>query len=428
MIATLVTLIVCAVLYGLARAWWHSHLNPVSFGILAWVPALVMVNWPPYFLSPLYIHLNRPISALVYYAMAVGFFSFWAGCALVKTLSQPDAFAIVPARAALHVEWRRLLIVFGIGLAVLIYAYLLSGLLDLSVLDEQQIAESRLRLHLGALSFVILLMDIAAIGFFALFLQSGRWLFCVPTLVALAAYVATLQKSPVVWLLSACLFVGVVHFRASYHIFWRSPARRLGIVAFGAAMFVAFIGMNQARGLAASQLTSASNPVVEQVYIYSGASAIMNVSVTLDGYLPSDDPTMGAFLARPVLWYFLDRDVFESTRYYEGVNAATYLISGWADFRWLGFFITPFLTGIIVMLYIRLGLSGSLFGLIAGAVATRALIFSTATDIIFDPTTMITLALALVASLFARRNQPEMGPDRQPAAARKAPALSRSTQ
>ena len=407
MIETLLTLLVCASLFVASRLWWKSHLNPVALGIIAWTPALIMLNWPPYFLSPVYIHLNRPVYPLVYVALAIAFFSFWAGCAAVKALSKPLAFEVVPARLALRVDPGRLLAVFAVGLSIFLYAYVQSGLMNVGELDQTQIAEGRLAIHIGPISFLIGLMDIAAIGFFARFLQTGRWTNLVPLLVVMAAYIAILQKSPVVWMTSAAIFVAALHPRSAYYFLWRNSARRLATIAFAFLILSALFAINQARGISDVELTASSSRITEQTYIYSGASAIMNVSVTLEGYLPSSPPVYGAYLARPILWYTTDRSLFDSGRYFEGINAATYLNNAWLDFRWYGFFITPFLTGIFVMLFIRASLSGSLAGLVFGAVAARAVIFSEATDIIFDPTVWIMLALALAADFAVRRHRPQ---------------------
>lgn len=397
MIATLATIAICALLAALTQAWWRSYLNPVTLGVLVWLPGMIMLHWPPFFLSPLYIHLNRPISPLVYIALALGFGAFWAGCAVVKALSKPDAFAIQPLR--LNADNSRLFLVFGLGLALFVYSYLRSGLTDIAYLDEQGVAEARVGLHLGLLSFFILFLDIGATGFFVRFLQTGRWVFAVPMALAMICYGLTLQKSPILQLIAACLVLMALHPRASRYLFWRSTARKAVLAAIGVAVLASLSFMNQARGISVVQMTGASNPVLEQLYIYSGASAIMNVSVTIEGYLPSDPPRFGLYLGRPLLWYVFDRDLFSVARSFEGINTGTYLIYGWADFRWFGFLLMPFLTGVLVMLFLRAGVRGSLVGIMLAVTAARAVVFSSTTDVLFDPTTWILIALSLAVHL-----------------------------
>jgi hypothetical protein len=401
MIATLLTLSVVALLLGASQAWWRSHLNPVTLGLLSWTPGLVMINWPPFFLSPLYIHLNRPVSPLLYLALGLALIAFWAGCATVRSLSRPSAFQLDPAKLAWRANLPRVVVLFAVGLGIFLYAYLNSGLLDLTQLDDVGVAESRLKLHLGWVSFLISFMDIGAIVLFSRFVQGGSRLNGLPMLVAILCQAATLQKSRFVFLLIGCVFVAALHPRETYRIFLSSIPRRLLIVGVVVASGFALLGMNAARGIAVVQMTSASSPILEQFYIYSNASAMQNLSVTLEGYIRSDPPALGAYLARPILWHFWDRDLFFATRYFEGVNAATYLIYGWADFRWAGFVIMPFLLGVLVMLFLRAALGGSLIGLVFGVLQMQAVIYSSGTDVLFDPTASVVMILGAAAWLFA---------------------------
>lgn len=401
MIETLLTIAVIVPLLYASQMWWKSHLNPVTIGILAWTPGLIMLHWQPYFLSPIYIHLNRPVAPELYIALALGFVFFWAGCAVTKALSRPSAFQIQPARLALDINVTRAMIFFGIGLLVFAYVYFNSGLLDLQDLDEVGVAESRLRLHIGPVSFLILFMDVAAIGLFVRFLQQrGGLIYALPLLIAMLCQAATLQKSRFMFLVFAAVLLCALHPRETYHIFFRDAARRLLVGGFGVSVIAALFAMNAARGVATTQMTAASSSVLEQVYIYSGAAAMQNVSVTLEGYMPSDEPAMGAYLARPVLWHFVDRDLFFVSRYFEGINAATYLIYGWGDFRWYGFVITPFILGILVMLFLRFTLSGTMIGFVLGVIEMQVLVYSPNTDVMFDPTTLVLIAIGLIAQFF----------------------------
>jgi hypothetical protein len=401
MIATLLTIAVVIALLYASQMWWKSHLNPVTIGILAWTPGLIMLHWQPYFLSPIYIHLNRPVAPELYFALAMGFFSFWAGCATLKALSRPAAFQIDHGRLALNINTTRALIFFITGFLVFVYIYLNSGLLELQTLDEIGVAESRLRLHVGPISFIILFMDVAAIGLFVRFLQSrGGLIYVLPMITAMLCQAATLQKSRFMFLVFAAILLAALHPRETYHIFFRTVGRRMFIAGLGISVLLALFAMNAARGVAATQMTAASSSVLEQVYIYSGAAAMQNVSVTLEGYLPSDEPAMGAYLARPVLWHLVDRDLFFVSRYFEGINAATYLIYGWADFRWLGFIITPFVLGIFVMLFLRLTLGGSFIGFVLGVIEMQVLVYSPNTDVMFDPTTLVLIGIGLIAQIF----------------------------
>lgn len=403
-----VTVIFCLALARLAWRWWPNYLNPVVIGIFAWMPALVMINYPQFFVSAIYIHQNRPFSWLVYTAMMIAFLGFWAGCATVKALSRRRSLERDVEQRPLTIDPVRLFALYVVGAVVFIYGYLTSGLLDMANMNEQQVAESRIALHLGPISFLNLLMDIGAIGFFALFLQRRKWIFALPLLFALILYSGTLQKSAIVWMLTAAIFVSALYPRAFYEMLLRKTFTKvmLGFLAVGAIVILALT--NIARGIGASQMTMASNTYLEQFYIYSGATAIKNLSVTIEGYLPSEGPTLGAYLIRAILWNLIDRDIFDSSRYFEGVNSATYLNNAWIDFRWPGFFIVPFLTGAAIMLYLRFAMKGRLVGLMFGAVAMRAVIFSIGTDIIFEPVTWYMLILAGAADLFVQQRGKEL--------------------
>jgi hypothetical protein len=407
MFGTIVTLICLAAAFKVSLLWWRSFLNPVAFGILAWTPALVMLNWQPFFVSPLYIQLNRPVSASIYIALVVAFSSFWFGCMTVKALAKSGDFRVNEQLILSRFAPGRGLLLFIIGFLVFSYSYLQSGLTGMSQLDAAGVAESRLALHIGWISFIGLLMDITAIAFFAYFLRTGKWLFVLPIIIALVAYGATLQKSPVVWLGAGCAIASLLQPSASKRLLWHNVAARVIVLTISFLIILAMFWMNDVRGMSAAQLTTSSAAWEEQLFIYSGASAIKNLAVTIDGYLPSDPPALGAYLMRPLFWLFLDMESLQVSRYFEGVNTGTYLIYGWADFRWLGLVLTPFLAGILVMVYLRFATRGELWGLILGAIALRALAISASTDFLFDPTATILIVLALGASWFTRTTEKE---------------------
>jgi hypothetical protein len=350
----------------------------------------------------------------MYVALLLAFVSFWAGCAVVKVLSPGDAFLRKPANLAWRANLPRTLVLFAVGFAVFAYAYMNSGLLEMQNLDAVGVAESRLKLSFGWASFLMLFMDIGAIVIFTRFLQRGNPLYALPMLIALLCQAATLQKSRFIFLLMGCIFVATLYPKETYRIFLSSLPRRALVVGAAVAVLAALLAMNAARGIAVVQMTSASSPIYEQFYIYSNASAIQNVSVTLEGYMPSDPPALGAYMLRPILWHFIDRDLFFATRYFEGVNAATYLIYGWADFRWFGFIILPFAVGAISMLFIRAALGGSLLGIMLGVIQLQAVVYSSGTDVLFDPTASIIIGLSAIAWLLVDY-RPQRGRSSPPA-------------
>lgn len=404
MFGTIITLICLALAFRVSLLWWRSFLNPVAFGLIAWTPALVMLNWQPFFVSPLYIQLNRPVSTNIYVALALAFASFWLGCATIKALAKPGDFVSAESKSFPSIAYPRALALFGLGFLVFSIDFMQSGLSGINQLDAAGIADSRLALHSSRLSFLTMFMDITALIFFASFLRSGRSILLIPIMIALAAYGVTLQKSPIVGLMVGCLAIGLLFPTYALHRLWRPLPMRLTVIFFSLAAVFSMFWINDSRGMSDVQLTTASAPWQEQLFIYSGASAILNLSVTVDGYLPSDPAKLGLYHLRPFLWLFLDMSNLQISRYFEGVNTATFLIYGWGDFRWFGFFISPFLAGSLVMLYIRAGLKGGLFGLILTSIAFRALLFSPSTDYFFEPTVTIFLIISAFVTYFVRSN------------------------
>jgi hypothetical protein len=62
------------------------------------------------------------------------------------------------------------------------------------------------------------------------------------------------------------------------------------------------------------------------------------------------------------------------------------------------------------MVFLRSALSGSLAGLVLGAIAARAVVFTIGTDVMFETVTWYTIILALVAGLACRRYVPAPRP------------------
>ncbi|MFN6933732.1 MAG: oligosaccharide repeat unit polymerase [Tsuneonella sp.] len=399
----IVTLALCLAVIVAAYSWWPSALNPVLVGAIAWAPALVMLNFPPNFLSAVYIHLNMPISGLVFLAIAMAFVSFWLGCIIVRTLSPAGSFDHNEERILSNFSPLTALALYAVGFVVFVYSFTQSGLLSYTELDSAQIADARTALYLGWVNFVILLMDICSFALFAYAIKVRRLAWTLPFFVALIAYGATLQKTAIMWFVVGALTAAFLQPRAAFELFWRPVAMRVTII-LGASLVVAgLFFINDLRGISDFQLTAASSPWFEQFYIYSGASAIMNLSTSIDQYLPSTPQSFGQMLLRPLFWLLMDPDSLSVARYFEGVNTGTYLLYGWSDFRWLGFVVTPLVAGILAMMYLRIAMRGSFVGLILAAIVLRAMVFSPSTDILFDPTTTITIVIAAITSFACRR-------------------------
>jgi hypothetical protein len=211
----------------------------------------------------------------------------------------------------------------------------------------------------------------------------------------------TLQKSRTLFVVVAALLLFMQYPAAAREMILGNRRRKLLAGLMVLLLMAALFVMNALRGIGVVQLTAFESPLAEQAYIYSGATAVLNLSAAMEGHVPSDPPTQGLVLARPITWHLVNRNLLNPTKYFEGINTGTYLVYGWSDFRWFGMVITPFLTGLLVALYLWMSLRKTILGLVLGAIGFQAVVLSVNTDVVFDPTTLILVVIAMLAQLFA---------------------------
>lgn len=388
-----------------ARIMWMHRLNPIFIGVIVWAPALVMATLPHEFLSPLYDHLNREIGSTTLVALIASLTFFSAGVLCSTAVVGKDGWDRILKQNTIQTDDCKLLALYCVGLTVFLYSYLQSGLVDLANLDPEDIASSRLRLHLGPLSFAVFFLDIASIVFFAKMMETRRFIYLLPIAISILCEMATLQKSRVMFQVIAVLYLFLLHPAAARDIAFGTPKRKIITGAVALLCLLALFAMNALRGIGVISLTTFESPWLEQFYIYSGATAILNLSSAIQGHVPSDPPTLGLVLARPISWHLANRDLLNPTKYFEGINAATYLIYPWGDFRWFGFVYTPFLTGLLITIYLWLSLRKTVVGIVLGAIGFEAIVFSVNTDVIFDPTTAILILVAMLVQLLVARRR-----------------------
>lgn len=400
---TATALIVMAFALVLARRVWPHRLNPVVIGVLVWTPGLLLATIPREFVSPVYAHLNHELGWQAAAALLLGAVYFSAGALVVLAFTTRQGWDSRLSQHKVEVDDRKVVLLYTLGLIVFLYSYARSGLGDVVSLDPEAVAESRLKLHLGPISFAVLFLDISAVIFMAKLLESRRLIYALPVAVAILCQMATLQKSRMLFLALAAIFLMLQNPQAAREIVLGSAKRKLTAGLATVLLIASLFVMNALRGIGVVQMTEFNSPLFEQVYIYSGATAVLDLSSALQGLVPSDPPTLGLVLARPITWHLVDRELLNPTRHFEGINAASYLIYPWSDFRWIGFVITPFLTGLISTWYLWLSLRKTVVGLILGTIGFQAVVFSINTDVIFDPTTLILIILALVANVLVTK-------------------------
>ncbi len=399
---TIIVLVLVVLGLAVSVRLWPTRINPIFIGIVVWTPGLVMATVPREFVSPLYAHLNHEIGWGVALALLLGFIYFTAGVLTAGALTGRERWSDRLRTHQLALSDARLLLVYGIGLVVFLYSFARSGLTDVVSLDPEEVAESRLRLHLGALSFLVLFLDIGAILFMARLLETRRLVYAWPVAIAVLCQMATLQKSRMLFLVLGSIYLMLLQPDAARSIALGTSRRKLVTTLSAGLLFASLFVMNALRGIGVIQMTEFKSPLFEQIYIYSGATAILDLSSAIEGLVPTDPPRLGLLLARPITWHLVDRQLLNPTVHFEGINAATYLIYPWADFRWIGFIVSPFLTGLLVTVYLAMSMRRTAHGIVFGVIGFQALIFSINTDVVFDPTTLIVMILTLAVSAFVR--------------------------
>ncbi len=361
--------------------------------LASWTPALLVSSLPFEFTSGTYSILNRGVSSIAYFAFVAMFFSVAVGSFLAyRTLPVSQDRVPFP-----QFNTYGLWLLFVVGLFVYVVAYARSGLA--STLsgqgDPMAVLAHRKEFYLGSVNHLILVMDIASIVFFTTYLYTRRPLYILPAVVTLAAYFLTYQKSHVISIVISLVFVGSLYANAARQAFLGSAFRRAATLGFSVLVSVGMIWTNARRGMSEIDVMAFS-PIQEQLFIYSGAPALLNISATLEGVRPSGEAQMGLTLFRSLIWSFADRSLLNPTQYLEGINNGTILVFWWHDFRWAGVLIIPFLFGFLTTRMIASARSGRIFPIVAGTIACFAVVMSVYTDVISEATTLISLVLAFL--------------------------------
>lgn len=400
---TIFILLLLLGIYYLSRKIWPWRLNPISIFILAWTPALVFTTVSYEFIHPVYAYLNNGVDLETYLLIFVAFIAFSIGSIVACFRVSGRAGQGVNSAAVALSDDRKLFHLFLIGFLIFIYVFGKSGLSNQMELEPEEIYESRMALNVGPIGLFVIFMDVTSIVYAAKFMETMRKLYLLPLIITIISYSATLQKSRVLFIIFSVIFIFLLYPRESKDLLFGNFNRRFLSIAtvflFGALFFL----MNAMRGIGLVSYTNFEFPIFEQFFIYSGGTAIINLSCAIQGLIDIGEPTYGLVLARPILWHFIDRDLISPTKYFEGINTATYLIYPWSDFRWFGMVFTPFITGIIVTIFLRNSKYPSIINLVLGAIGFTSVLMSPITDVIFDQTTLIIIIIAIIVSIYARK-------------------------
>jgi oligosaccharide repeat unit polymerase len=361
--------------------------------LLAWTPALLLSAMPFTFTSGYYSFMNRGVSGVAYLVFILMFLSVAVG-AYIANGSRPRRQSVVPYP---HVNELGLWMFFLAGLMVYSVSYALSGLGDTlsGQSDAMAVVASRDNFYLGTVNHLILFLDLTSVIFFLRYIDKRKLIYLLPVIITIAAYLLTYQKARVINIVVYLVFVGTLYPHAMRRVFMGNPARRAASLGAFVLMGLGLIWTNTQRGIDQIDVMTYS-PLLEQLFIYSGAPALLNMSATLDGVLPSGEPQYGLTMLRGFIWSFVDRSQLSPTAFFEGINNGTILVYWWHDFRWAGVLLVPFLFGFLTTRMMLAARSGRIFSLVAGATACVAVVMSIYTDVISEATTIIYLFLAFV--------------------------------
>jgi len=381
--------------------------------LLAWTPALLLSSMPFTFTSVFYSFMNRGVSGVTYLVFIIMFLSVAVGSYMAYG-NRPRRPSVVPYP---RVNMLGLWMFFLAGLAVYSVSYALSGLGDTlsGQSDATAVVDSRNNFYLGTVNHLILFLDITAVIFFLRYIDKRNLIYLLPVIFTIGAYLLTYQKARVLNIAIYLIFVGALYPYAIRQVFMGNSVRWAASLGAFVLMGIGLIWTNDQRGINEIDVMTYS-PLLEQLFIYSGAPALLNMSATLDGVLRSGEPQYGLTMFRGFIWSFVDRSQLNPTEFFEGINNGTILVYWWHDFRWAGVLLLPFLFGFLTTRMMLAARSGRIFPLIAGATACVAVVMSIYTDVISEATTIIYLFLAFVMdrALALRRRRSARLPTSKP--------------
>ena len=406
MLSTAITVLLIMIVYFML---WNisafSRATPVKgprLLLIAWLPALLLSAIPYHFVNPAYEHMNYPVSIKAYSYIFLGFLSYVFGC-----LSLKSSYVLGMERNygfSFNYSKKRLLILYLIGLTVFFYAFYRSNLFGaLMANDISKIFSSRLKFHVGSINHLLFFLEIGAIVFFSRYLVKGGRANLFPMMIAMLCYAVTLQKAKVLFLVLSCLFLMFLFKQRSGQLFFSSIWKKVMMV-FVVIIFILIASyINEKRGVTNSQFTDFDSPLLEQVFIYSGAAAIVNFSATIEGYVQSDAPTMGRISARTFLWSFVDRETLSVTSYLEGINNGTALLFYWHDFYLLGIVIICFFIGLISTYFFIKAYTLSFLSIVFSCIVFNATFMTIYTDQFFEPQTFVMIVVTIMSWFFVKK-------------------------
>ncbi len=407
---TALVMVWICILFLTVNMLFKRILSAPALVLFSWAPALTFSAMDVVFIHPNYQALNYGVDLPAYVFLNINFFFFCLGSLFLLSLYNlyPIKRANAPSEGTLSPNPERFYdlyslpmgLLFLFSLFICLYALSKSGLSVAVGTDAKEVYDSRLAFHLGPINHFILLLDITAVFFFAKALIKQRLLYVIPFIAALFCYLLTLQKSRILFVFFSVTFVAIIYWREFVYLFLKSAVTRYSLYVVIILFIIGVALTNVARGIGITRYTTLDSVIVEQLFIYTGASAIRNLSATLSGVIQSDASTYGAIFIRSILWGSIDREILNPTRYYGGINNGTALIFYWWDLRG-GAWVVSFISGFVASLFLKRAESKKFIPLVLGCVAFNYCIFSVFTDQMYEPTTLIFVFILIFSVLFS---------------------------
>ena len=368
---------------GFARSLFRYRINaPVVIG-LSWAPALYLSSLGVEFTSSTYQHLSNQNLSLSYIIIFITFISIFIGYAFGcrNKLLYNENVVVSASSSMLHVLF---FAVFGLKVHIILQSNVL--LTFYTLMSPEDVRDLRESLHVGAINHLTLGLNFLAANYFVLFMQSKKKAYLIPVLLVFFAHAATLQKSPVMGFILQMFFVNILYTGHTLNKNGLKVLRWLAVSVLGLVLVTLFLKSNEIRGIGLQQKTNL-DPINEQLFIYLGGPAILNLSATLTDRLPSVD-LYGLLVFQSFAWLSDFRDLFHVTKYFGGINNGTVIVYWWADMSLFGILLHGMILGLIVG-KLQLVAKNNMLLLYLCAMSYQFLAMSIFTEFLYQPTTAL---------------------------------------
>jgi oligosaccharide repeat unit polymerase len=379
---------------GTATSVFRYRINAPVVIVFCWAPALYLSGLGVTFTSTVYRHLSSQKLFLCYTIICIAFICIFVGYLLgCRNKQVPDKnFVLTRQRMNLHLLFCS---VFSLYVYIILQSNVMLTLTTKMLAEE--VLEARNDLHLGTINHLTLGLNFLAANYLVMFGQSKRKVYLVPMLLVFLAHAATLQKSMVIGYILQMFFVyvfGMTHpnFRRRLKVF-----RLAAVVMLGLGLSLILLWTNEIRGISLNQVTNL-HPINEQLFIYLGGPAILNLAATLNGILPSVDLS-GLLPFQSIAWITGGREFFSVTRYLEGINNGTAIMYWWADMGLLGVILHSTILGFVVGM-LQLRAKNNMMMLYFCAMSYQFLAMSIFTEALYQPTTVLIIINVFALQIF----------------------------